>query len=131
MDFRKADPNYVNFVPKTCGEAIDLFTRHKKLGLATHLYPECFVHCARKLPDEELDNFHRYIIAPGGDIEKGGEKPTLIDEALEKERLALLKEAELRDMPAVEEQPEEFSEEDEKRDFSEPEESLCIIESAR
>ena len=140
MDFRKADPNYVNFVPKTCGEAIDLFNRHKKLGLATHLYPECFVHCARKLPDEELDNFHRYIIAPGGDIEKGGEKPTLIDEALEKERLALLKEAELRDMPAVQEQPEdlhdvslteEFVEEDEKRDFSEPEESLCIIESAQ
>ena len=126
MDFRKADP-------KTCGEAIDLFTRHKKLGLAVNLYPECFVHCARKLPDEELDNFHRYIVAPRGDVTKGGEKPTLIDEALEKERLALLKEAELRDMPAVEEeQPaEEFVEEDEKRDFSEPEESLCIIESAQ
>ena len=25
MDFRRADPKYVNFVPKTCVDAIDLF----------------------------------------------------------------------------------------------------------
>ena len=131
MDFRKADPTYVNFVPKTCTEAIDLFTRHKKLGLQSDLYPECFIHCARSLPDEELDMFHRYIIAPGGDVAKGGEKPTLIDDALEKERLLLLKEAEKRDMPKIEE-----SEEDEKCPepsealCSESDESLLIIEKA-
>ena len=128
MDFRKADPSYVNFVPKTCVEAIDLFTRHKKLGLQSDLYPECFVHCARSLPDEELDMFHRYIISPGGDITKGGEKPTLIDEALEKERLLLLKEAEKRDMPNItEEDVEVLSMEDEKSPESE-DESLLNIE---
>ena len=52
MDFRKADPSYVNFVPKTCVEAIDLFRRHRTLGMATEL-------CAKQLPDKELDMFHR------------------------------------------------------------------------
>ena len=84
--FRRADPTFVNFVPKTCEEAIDLFTRHRKLGLTADMYPECFVHCARELPDAEIDKFHRFIITPNEDIEKGGEKPTLIDKQLEEER---------------------------------------------
>ena len=135
MDFRKADPTYVNFEPKTCAEAIDLFCRHKKLGLQCDLYPECFVHCARSLPDDELDKFHCYIVAPGGDLSKGGEKPTLIDDALEKERLLLLREAEKRDMPALDEdekrEPSEAvcDEEDEKREPS-SDESLLIIKTA-
>ncbi len=98
--FRRADPTFVNFVPKTCEEAIDLFTRHRNLGLTADLYPECFVHCARKLPDEELDKFHRFIITPNEDIETGGEKPTLIDKQLEEERQQLEKEAEARDKAA-------------------------------
>jgi len=97
MDFRRADPQYVNFVPKTVEDAIDLFNRHRNLGLTADLYPECFVHCARALPPEELDKFHRFIVQPGGDISKGGEKPTLVDVELEKERQLLLKEAEIRD----------------------------------
>ena len=131
MDFRKADPTYVNFVPTTCAEAIDLFCRHKNLGLPTNLYPECFIHCARKLPGEELDNFHRYIVAPRGDVGHGGEKETIIDVELEKERVLLLKEAEERDMPKiVEEDPEPslaLDQEDEKSPESE-DESLLIIE---
>ena len=95
--FRRADPNFVNFVPKTCEEAIDLFTRHRRLGLTADLYPECFVHCARKLPDAELDKFHRFIVTPVDDFDKGGEKPTLVDKQLEEERQQLLKEAEARD----------------------------------
>ena len=101
MDFRRADPRYVNFVPKTCIDAIDLFNRHRSLGLTADLYPECFVHCARKLTDQELDKFHRFIICPQGDIEKGGEKPTVIDQQLDEERRQLEKEAMRRDLAAV------------------------------
>ena len=109
MDFRRADPTYVNFVPRTCVDAIDLFNRHRNLGLTADLYPECFVHCARSLPDEELDKFHRFIVTPSGDIGKGGEKPTLVDAELEAERRQLLKEAEVRDqlkVLSIEEEPE-------------------------
>ena len=101
MDFRRADPTYVNFVPLTCMDAIDLFNRHRNLGLTADLYPECFVHCAKSLPDAELDKFHRFIVQPSGDIAKGGEKPTGIDVELEKERLQLLAEAAGRDLHAL------------------------------
>ena len=118
MDFRRADPNYVNFVPKTCVDAIDLFNRHRNLGLTADLYPECFVHCARALPGPELDLFHRFIVTPNGDIKKGGEKPTQIDVELEKERQFLLKESEARDklqnLTIPEESPTEPMSEDEK-----------------
>jgi len=119
MDFRRADPHYVNFVPKTVEDAIDLFNRHRNLGLTADLYPECFVHCARALPPKELDKFHRFIVQPGGDISKGGEKPSLIDAELEKERQLLLQEAEIRDgiqnLTIQEESPTEpMSEDDEK-----------------
>ena len=109
MDFRRADPKYVNFVPMTAADAIDLFNRHRSLGLTADLYPECFVHCARKLSDEELDKFHRFIINPTGDIEKGGEKPTELDRQLEDERKQLEQEALNRDMKQA-----SIAEEDEK-----------------
>jgi len=124
MDFRRADPKYVNFVPKTCVDAIDLFNRHRNMGLAPDLFPECFVHCARSLPDEELDKFHRFIVAPSGDVEKGGEKPTLIDQQLEEERRELERECTLREFKALcieEEQP--MSQDDEKSPMSEEVES--------
>ena len=97
-DFRRADPRYVNFVPRTCADAIDLFVRHKNLGLSVNLYPECFVHCAAALKGVELDNFEKWIVQPTGDISTGGEHRTLVDKQLETERLKLLKEAELRDL---------------------------------
>ena len=118
MDFRRADPNYVNFVPKKVEDAIDLFNRHRNLGLTADLYPECFVHCARALPPAELDKFHRFIVQPGGDILKGGEKASIVDAELEKERQLLLKEAEVRDglatMTIEEEKGPEPMEEEEK-----------------
>jgi len=101
MDFRRADPTYVNFVPRTCADAIDLFNRHRNLGMTSDLYPECFVHCAKSLPDDELDKFHRFIVQPAGDISKGGENATRIDVELEKERLQLLAEAAARDLAAL------------------------------
>jgi hypothetical protein len=109
MDFRRADPNYVNFVPRTCMDAIDLFNRHRNLGMAASIFPECFVHCARALPDGELDKFHRFIVAPSGDIDTGGEKPTPIDLQIEKERKRLLAECEVREMAAlsIAEEPDE------------------------
>lgn len=113
MDFRRADPMYVNFVPRTCVDAIDLFNRHRNLGLTADLYPECFVHCARQLPGPELDMFHRFIVTPSGDIEKGGETPSPIDAQLENERQLLLKESEARDRPmSISEEP--MSQDDEK-----------------
>jgi hypothetical protein len=117
MDFRRADPKYTNFTPKNCFDAIDLFNRHRALGLSSALFPECFVHCARELPAEELDKFHRFIINPNGDITKGGGQETPVDKELEEERAQLEQEAINRDMEnltIIEEGPTEMSQEDEK-----------------
>ena len=133
MDFRRADPRYVNFIPTTCVDAIDLFDRHRKLGLTPDLYPECFVHCARALKGEELDNFHRYIVCPTGDIAKGGEGPTEVDKQLEKERQQLLREAAARDSGLTNtgltniEESERSEQEDEKMQIEE-EKDLSDIE---
>ena len=118
MDFRRADPQYVNFVPKSVEDAIDLFNRHRNLGLTADLYPECFVHCARALPPKELDKFHRFIVNPSGDITKGGEGPSQIDKELEEERLSILAEIEEREREARELTLGSLSVDDEKTDFS-------------
>ena len=133
MDFRRADPQYVNFVPKTVEDAIDLFNRHRNLGLTADLYPECFIHCARALPDLELDKFHRFIIQPQGDISSGENALAQVDKELEAERLALLEEAEVRDklkLCSIKEESyctDTAAMEDEKA----PEEEMVIIHSAR
>ena len=127
MDFRRADPMYVNFVPKTCVDAIDLFNRHRNLGLTSDLFPECFVHCSRALPDDEIDKFHRFIVTPSGDVGKGGEKPTVIDQQLEEERRQLERECVLREFKALcieEEQP--MSQDDEKCPMSVSDDSHTI-----
>ena len=134
-DFRRADRRFVNFVPKTCVDAIDLFTRHRDMGLDPGMYPECFVHCARALPDEELDKFHRFIINPNGDIQKGGEAPSVIDQQLEAERQQLLLEAEKRDSDAlvipeeddVEEKTLQEEDVDEKNPQEEEKEEFLVI----
>ena len=101
-DFRRADPRYTNFVPRTCVDAIDLFNRHRNLGLSTDLFPECFVHCARELPDAELDKFHRFIVNPGGDVAKGGERLSLVDKAIDSERKQLEQECDAREEKCAE-----------------------------
>ena len=133
-DFRKADPKFVNFKPTTCAEAIDLFVRHRNLGLKPDMYPECLVHCSQALPDPELDKFHRWIVCPNGDITNGGEGMTLIDKQLEEERLTMLKEAELRDsmqrLTIVEEGPEVemVNEQDEEKMSIDESEKMSIDE---
>ena len=102
MDFRKADPDYVNFKPTTATEAIDLFHRHKRLGVPPHLWPEVFVKCAVDLKGEELDKFESYLINPEG--EPTGTLLTDVDIAEnEKLRKKLLSEATRRDMEVVDE----------------------------
>ena len=101
MDFRKADPTYTNFVPTTAEDAINKFYRHKNLGVPPHLWPEVFVNCAAKLPDAELQKFESWLVNPEG--EPTGPQLLKIDKENEALRLQLLKEANARDMPALDE----------------------------
>ena len=65
-DFRKADPKYYGFVPKTASEAIDLFFRLKRNGMHAEHHPEAFVWCTRALPNEEGAKFEDWLVAPQG-----------------------------------------------------------------
>ena len=96
MDYRRADPNYIGFVPETAADAIDLFFRMKRLGLRPEHFPEAFVWCSRKLNDQEGVKFEEWLVAPQG-VSKTRElyKP---DPEAEQIRLQLLKEAEARDL---------------------------------
>ena len=94
-DYRKADPNFVGFVPRFASEAIDLFYRFKRLGLRPEHHPETFVWCGRALDDEEGARFEEWIVAPGG--VGVGNDTSAADAAIEEERLTLLREAEERD----------------------------------
>ena len=94
-DFRKADPKYYGFVPKTAAEAIDLFFRLKRNGLSCEHHPEAFVWCARELPDPEGVKFEEWIVAPQG---ISPDAPVYTpDPATEKERARLAAEADARD----------------------------------
>lgn len=58
------DPTFINFVPKTAGEAVDRFTRCRHRGLTAYRIPECVIECARKLPPHEMDRFEQWLINP-------------------------------------------------------------------
>ena len=94
MDFRKADPSYVGFVPTTAAEAIDLFCRYRKLGVSPNQWPETFVHVCRELPAAEIDRFQEGLICPQGPATGQTFVPC---PEVEAERKQLLKEAEARD----------------------------------
>ena len=101
MDFRKADPTYVNFVPATAAEAINKFYRHKSLGVPPHLWPEIFVKCAAKLSGPELAKFESWLVNPEGE-------PTAVDTRVsDRENEALRKqleaEADARDRMQIDE----------------------------
>ena len=106
MDFRKADPTYLGFKPKTAEEAIDLFYRHKLLGVPVHLWPEVFVKCAADLKDAELDKFESWLVNPQG--EPTGPTLEAVDVENEKLRKQLLAEATRRDMMKIDERGEEL-----------------------
>lgn len=95
-NFRKADPTYVEFSPKTAADAIDLFFRHQRMGLSPDLFPETFVHCAKTLPAEEVEKFQEWLINPCG--APRGTELKQVDRENEALRKELLKEAEERDM---------------------------------
>jgi len=99
-DFRKSDPTYLNWKPRTASEAIEKFYRHKKLGAPPHLWPEVFVDCASDLPDTELTKFEAWLVNPQGQALKA---PTItgVDLEIEKERKQLLAEATARDLQTV------------------------------
>ena len=94
-DYRKSDPEYTAFVPRTASEAIDLFTRYRKLGVPPSQWPETFCHVSRALPDPELDRFHEWLVCPQGS--RAG--PTYVPcPEIEKVRVQLAAEADARDV---------------------------------
>ena len=116
-DFRKADPSYPGFKPRTAA-AIDKFQRHKNLGLPVHLWPECFVECAASLPLPELDKFEAYLVTPSGPPEgRTLQRNDAVETANANVRKQLIAEAERRNMPAVEEK---MDVDDEKMDVDVP-----------
>ena len=95
MDFRKANPTFVDFVPETAAEAIDLFYRFKRLGVPHEQYPETFIWCSRKLNDEEGAKFEEFICSPQG---VNSNVPVYEEPAaLKAEREQLAREADARD----------------------------------
>lgn len=106
MDYRKADPTYVNFVPHTAAEAIDKFHRYKKRGVPPNLWPEVFVECATELPEPEMDKFEAWLVNPNGMCENPATvgKAQWVDKVnAENEvvRKQLLKESQARDAPPL------------------------------
>ena len=95
-DYRKADPNYTGFVPKTAAEAIDLFSRHRRRGVPVALWPETFIHVARALNDAELDRFQEWLVNPQGPRTTAGPLYEPCPET-EAERIQLAAEADARD----------------------------------
>ena len=66
LSVHKADPLFINFVPKTAVEAVDRYQRCKRRGLKAYLIPECLITCAQGLPADELEKFEQWIINPEG-----------------------------------------------------------------
>ena len=64
--YRRADPTFVNWKPKTAYEAVDRYSRCRRNGLKAIMVPECLIECCRHLPEPELDKFEEWIINPGG-----------------------------------------------------------------
>ena len=49
--YRRADPTFTNWEPKTAYEAVDRFTRCQRNGLKAVMIPECLIKCSRRLPE--------------------------------------------------------------------------------
>ena len=64
--FRRADPTFTNWVPKTAYEAVDRFSRCQRNGLKALMILECLIECCKALPEGELDKFEEWIINPQG-----------------------------------------------------------------
>jgi hypothetical protein len=65
-DFRMADPEFVNFEPRSASQAIIRFRRLQRLGLDPWRYPEAFIECCKLLPPKEVDKFEAWMVNPSG-----------------------------------------------------------------
>ena len=70
QDFRLADPEYIDFEPKTVEEAILKFRRLHNKGIEAWMFPEALIECGGKLPDEEMAKFESWMINPAGEPDK-------------------------------------------------------------
>lgn len=69
-NFRLADPEYIDFVPKTVQEAILKFRRLQAKGLEAWMFPEALIKCGAELPEEEATKFENWMINPTGEPDK-------------------------------------------------------------
>ena len=67
VNFRLADPEYIDFEPKTVEEAILKFRRLQSKGIEAWMFPETLIKCGGKLPDEEMAKFEDWMINPAGE----------------------------------------------------------------
>ena len=66
-NFRLADPEYIDFEPKTAEEAILKFRRLQSKGIEAWMFPEALIKCGGHLPDEEMAKFEEWMINPTGE----------------------------------------------------------------
>ena len=67
QNFRLADPEYIDFVPKTVEEAILKFRRLQNKGIEAWMFPEALIECGGKLPEAEMIKFESWMINPAGE----------------------------------------------------------------
>ena len=67
QNFRLADPEYIDFVPKTVEEAILKFRRLQTKGIEAWMFPEALIECGGKLPEAEMIKFESWMINPAGE----------------------------------------------------------------
>jgi len=83
--YRRANPNFTNWVPKNAFEAVDRFTRCQRNGLKALMIPECLIECSKGLPEPELEKFEEWILNPNG-LDYSESVP---DDSIQKENEAL------------------------------------------
>jgi hypothetical protein len=66
-NFRLADPEYIDFEPKTVEEAILKFRRLQSKGIEAWMFPETLIKCGGHLPEEEMAKFEDWMINPAGE----------------------------------------------------------------
>ena len=114
-DFRFADPEYIDFEPKTVQEAILKFRRLEQKGIQAWMYPEALIKCGGSLPEEEMVKFEQWMINPTGEPD---DKAMDVRDFLKAQKALDIKHG--RDaMPALEEASDD---EDEKKQEDAPEE---------
>jgi hypothetical protein len=67
QNFRFADPEYIDFEPKTVEEAILKFRRLQTKGIEAWMFPEALIKCGGHLPEEEMAKFESWMINPAGE----------------------------------------------------------------